>query len=152
MTEFGSTEKQCVIFELGAETFGLDINNVKEIVLYQEPTRLPGSSGSFEGVINLRGHVIPIVNLKNRFGFSEKEVTREARIVVIEIFDNTVGIVVDKVTEVVMIPLEAVEKPSTIICSNIGESHISGVAKLDSGLVILLAMENVLAFDLQEAG
>lgn len=152
MEDHSSSEKQCVIFKLGAETFGLDIDKVKEIVLYQEPTRIPGTSGSFEGVINLRGHVIPIVNLKHRFSFSEEEITKNTRIVVIEICDKTVGVVVDKVTEVIMIPMEAVEKPSSIIDSDVGENYITGVAKLDSGLVILLAMEKVLDLEMQQAG
>lgn len=151
MAEQTYEEKQYVVFQLGAETFGLEINKVKEIIVYQESTRMPGSSNLIEGIINLRGHVIPIFNLKRKFGFPEVENTGGTRIIVVEAKENTVGIIVDKVNEVVMISGELIEKPSSLITTGVDEDFITGVAKMESGLVILLELEKVVVVELSNA-
>jgi len=144
-------EKQYVIFKLEAEMFGLDINKVKEIIVYQEPTHMPGGSSVIEGIINLRGHVIPIFSLRKKFSFPEHENTRGTRIIVVEAGNNTVGIVVDGVSEVVMISGSVIEKPSSLLTSTVNENYITGVAKMESGLTVILDLEKVISRDMAEA-
>lgn len=141
-------DRQYVIFRLGTEVFGLDIHKVMEIIVYQESAQMPCVSHLIEGIINLRGHVIPIFNLRRKFNLKEMEKTGDARIMVVEVKDNTVGLVVDKVTEVVMIPGNVVENPSSLISAGIDESFITGVAKMETGLVLLLDLENVVKVEL----
>ncbi len=144
-------ERQYVIFNLGAEIFGLDINKVKEIIVYLEPTHMPGRSDVIEGIINLRGHIIPILRLRKKFNLPEAENTRSTRIIVVEAGDNTVGIVVDGVTEVVMISGSVIEKASSLLTSSIDENYITGVAKMESGLIIILDLEKLIGREIAEA-
>jgi len=144
-------ERQYVVFKLGMEVFGLDINKVKEIIVYQETTQVPAAGEMMEGIINLRGSVIPIFNLRKKFGFPEAEKTRSARIVVVEAHDSTVGIVVDGVSEVLIIPASVIEKPASIISSGMSESYIAGIAKMEEKLVIILDLEKVIDPNLAEA-
>ena len=137
-------DKQYVIFELGVEAFGMDINTVKEIINYQETTQLPGAGYLIEGIINLRGHVIPVFSLRKKFGFPEKETTKRTRIVVVETDENTVGIVVDAVAEVLRIPGELIEKPSSLVSSGVDNEYISGIAKMEDSLIIILNLESVI--------
>lgn len=142
-----SIERQYVVFELGVETFGVEISNVKEIIVYQKPTEIPKASNFIEGIINLRGHVIPIFSLKEKFSFPEAKNTRNTRIIVVEANSNTVGIVVDGVSEVLMIPTNLVEKPLSLITSSVDENYITGVAKMESGLIMILDLEQVICVD-----
>ncbi|TLM97816.1 chemotaxis protein CheW, partial [bacterium] len=144
MAEDTSGERQYVVFRLGPETFGLDINKVKEIIIYQDTTRLPGAGRLIEGVINLRGHIIPIYALRKRFGFTAGTGAGITRIVVVEVRKSTVGIVVDGVSEVLMIPDSVMEKPSAIISAGVDANYISGIAKTDEGLIIILDLERVI--------
>lgn len=137
-------EQQYVVFKLGGEVFGLKINKVKEIVVYQETTHVPGLNSQIEGIINLRGNVIPIFNLSEKLGFPEPERNRHTRIVVIESHDNIVGLVVDGVSEVLMIQGKLIEKPSSIITAGIDTDYITGIAKIEEKLVILLDMEKII--------
>lgn len=151
MTKNIFDERQYVVFRLGAEVFGIDINKVKEIIVYQEPTHVPGSSDTIEGIINLRGHVIPIFNLRKKFNVPEAENTRKTRIIVVEAGNGSVGIVVDSVSEVVMIPGSLIEKPSNLLASDVDRMYITGVAKMELALVIILDVEKVITRDMAEA-
>src|ERR1051326_4762411 len=93
-----SDERQLVVFQLGAELYGVEISRVHEIIRLQAVTRVPRAPSFVEGVINLRGKVIPVVDLRRRFGLETSEHTRASRIVVVEIADQVVGIVVDGVS------------------------------------------------------
>src|SRR5438552_16207181 len=93
-------ERQLVVFQLGAELYGVEISRVHEIIRLQTVTRVPRAPAFVEGVINLRGKVIPVVDLRRRFGLEMTDHTRASRIVVVEIADQVVGIVVDGVSEV----------------------------------------------------
>ena len=104
MSENTLDEKQYVVFKLGAEMFGVDINKVKEIIVYHNITQIPGTTYPIEGVINLRGVIVPIFSLRKKFGSPEIEESLKTRIVVVEAHGNTVGIEVDGVSEVLMIP------------------------------------------------
>jgi purine-binding chemotaxis protein CheW len=138
------TEQQMVLFELGAETYGLDIAAVHEIIRMQAITKVPKAPKYVEGVINLRGKVIPVIDLGRRFGLEKTERAKNNRIVVVNIGETTLGIIVDAVTEVLRIPTDSVEPVSDIVTSGHSE-YLMGIAKLSDKMVILLALEKLLA-------
>jgi purine-binding chemotaxis protein CheW len=139
-------EKQMVLFELGNETYGLDIATVHEIIRMQPITKVPKAPAYVEGVINLRGKVIPVIDIGKRFGFEKVEGTKNNRIVVVYLQDTTLGIIVDAVTEVIRIPNDAVEPVSDIVTTG-NSDYLQGIAKLQDKMVILLALEKLLAAD-----
>ncbi|MFZ5641896.1 MAG: chemotaxis protein CheW [Bacillota bacterium] len=136
-----SNENQYVIFRLGAETFGVNIARVKEIITNQNTTRLPGTSRHVQGVINLRGRVIPIYNLRQKFNLPPVEETCSSRIVVVEAGESVLGITVDGVSEVLMISDQVIEKPSRMITTSVDRNYINGIAKINQELVIILDLE-----------
>jgi purine-binding chemotaxis protein CheW len=137
-------ERQLVVFHLGAELYGVDISRVHEIIRLQTVTRVPRTAAFVEGVINLRGKVIPVVDLRRRFGLPSEEHTRASRIVVVEIGDQVVGVVVDGVSEVLRVSGSTIEPPSPVV-AGVDSEYIHGIAKLSERLVILLDMNRVLA-------
>jgi purine-binding chemotaxis protein CheW len=143
-------ERQLVVFQLGAELYGVDIARVHEIIRLQAITRVPRAPKFVEGVINLRGKVIPVVDLRRRFGLPTAEHTRATRIVVVEIGDQVVGIIVDSVSEVLRINTSTVEPPSPVV-AGIDSEYLHGIAKLPERLVILLDLDRVLARDERRA-
>ncbi|HEX3032528.1 MAG TPA: chemotaxis protein CheW [Bacillota bacterium] len=136
-------EKQFVVFQLSKETYGVDIGQVSEIITMQQITKVPHTIEFIEGIINLRGRVIPVVDLRKRFGLPCDEITRNTRIVVIEIGGNTLGMIVDGVSEVLRISGDIVEAPPPAI-TNVDADYLEGVAKLEDRLIILLNLEKVL--------
>lgn len=137
-------EKQLVVFDLASESYGVDIGAVREIIRMQEITRVPRTPEFVEGVINLRGKVIPVVDLRKRFGVMVAEETKDNRIVVVDIGGQDIGVIVDAVTEVLRIPSSAIEPPSSVITSTDSE-YLLGIAKLDDKMIILLELESVLS-------
>src|SRR5438067_5334051 len=146
----GGDEQQLVVFELGAELYGVEIARVHEIIRLQAVTRVPRSPAFVEGVINLRGKVIPVVDLRRRFGLPSAEHTRASRIVVVEIGDQVVGIIVDGVSEVLRVTSGTIEPPSPVV-AGLDSEYIHGIAKLPERLVILLDLERILARDERRA-
>jgi purine-binding chemotaxis protein CheW len=145
-------ERQLVVFQLGAELYGVEISRVHEIIRPQSITRVPRAPAFVEGVINLRGKVIPVVDLRRRFGLPAAEQTRSSRIVVVEIGDQVVGIVVDGVSEVLRVNDASVEPASPVVAgSDAGSEYISGIAKLTDRLVILLDLDRVFVRDERRA-
>ena len=140
---------QVVSFRLGEEEFGLDILRVQEIIRLQELTHVPNSPDFVEGVINLRGSVIPIIALRKRFGLPEENRDRQTRIIVIEIDRMVLGFIVDSVSEVLRIPLSTVVPPPRL--ERIEREFISGVCKLDDRLLILLDVDQVLGVEVRAA-
>jgi purine-binding chemotaxis protein CheW len=137
--------KQLVIFKLGDEEFGVDILQVREIEkLDQQVTRVPKSPSFVEGVINLRGEIIPIVDLRKRFGLVVRQTSNEARIIIVDIEDGQVGMVVDSVVEVARINVSAIETAPPIT-KGVDAYFLSGVAKINGRLVILLNLERALS-------
>ncbi|VAW35112.1 Positive regulator of CheA protein activity (CheW) [hydrothermal vent metagenome] len=134
---------QLVTFRLGNEEFSVDILKVQEIIRLMELTRVPKAPEFIEGVINLRGKVIPVMDLRKRFGMPKAEDTSEARIIVVELASTTVGFRVDGVSEVLRLPADTVEPPP-IMVSGVETEYIRGVGKLDDRLIILLDVEKVL--------
>jgi purine-binding chemotaxis protein CheW len=145
-------ENQLVVFELAGEHYGIDIAVVEGIIKMQEITAVPRAPAFVEGITNLRGSVLPVIDLRRRFGLPADEPTRDTRIVVVEIDGITVGMVVDAVTEVLRVPAEAIEPPSPIV-TTVDSAFITGIAKISEQLVILLDLGKVLSveekFDLQ---
>jgi purine-binding chemotaxis protein CheW len=137
-------EKQLVVFTLAAESYAIDINMVKEIIQMQPITRVPGTPASVEGVINLRGSVIPIVDLRKRFQLNSIERSKETRIVVVSCKGSEVGVIVDSVAEVLRIPVDSIEPASSVFTDEHLE-HLMGIVKLANRLVILLDMDQVLS-------
>ncbi|VAV85395.1 Positive regulator of CheA protein activity (CheW) [hydrothermal vent metagenome] len=137
---------QLVTFSLGNEEFSVDILKVQEIIRLMELTRVPKAPEFIEGVINLRGKVIPVMDLRKRFSMPEAEDSSAARIIVVELHNATVGFRVDGVSEVLRLPADTVEPPPTIVCG-VETEYIKGVGKLDDRLIILLDVEKVLTED-----
>jgi purine-binding chemotaxis protein CheW len=136
-------ETQLVVFDLASEYYGVDIGDVREIIRMQNVTRVPGTPGYMEGVTNLRGKVVPVVDLRKRLELKVKQQTKESRIVVVDIGGKDVGVIVDGVTEVLRIPVASIEPPSQMI-ANSDSAYIRGIAKLGDKLVILLELDKVL--------
>ena len=130
-------ESQLVVFELGDEGYGLDIATVYEIIRHQPVTAVPQAPSFVEGVINLRGRIIPVVDLRRRFGMGQGELTKASRIVVCEAAGTRVGLVVDGVSEVLMVSSESVEQTPDV-ASGYDTQYLRGIAKLGERLVILL--------------
>ena len=139
-----ANELQLVVFDLADETYGVDIGSVREIIRIQEITKVPRTPDYVEGVINLRGKVIPVIDLRKKFGFKKAEVTKDTRIVVVDISGNDIGVVVDAVTEVLRLSSDAVEPPSGVITTT-DSDYLLGIAKLESRLVILLDLQKALS-------
>ncbi len=137
-------ENQIVVFELENEYYGVNIAAVESIIKMQAITRLPHSPEFIEGITNLRGKILPVVDLRNRFGMTRDRVTKSNRIIVISVNNTEVGMIVDGVSEVLTVPQEAIETTPPL-ASSIDSSFITGIAKLDECLVILLDLQKVLA-------
>jgi purine-binding chemotaxis protein CheW len=134
---------QLVTFSIGEEEFGVEILKVQEINRMMEITRVPKAPDFVEGVINLRGRVIPVIDLRKRFGLESKVHDKDTRIIVIEINKMIVGFVVDAVSEVLRIPADTVEPPPPVV-AGLDSEYISGVGKLEGRLLILLDLDRLL--------
>ncbi|MEE8372747.1 MAG: chemotaxis protein CheW [Dehalococcoidia bacterium] len=137
-------ERQLVIFDLAAESYGVDINAVQGIIRMQTITKVPRTPEFVEGVINLRGEVIPVVDRRTRFGLTVTEETNDVRIVVVYIGGQQVGLVVDAVTEVLRISADSIEPPSSVITSA-DSAYLLGIAKLEDRLITILDLEQALS-------
>ena len=137
-------ESQLVVFDLNEEAYGVDISAVREIIRMQETTRVPRAPEFIEGVINLRGKVIPVVDLRSRFSMPATERTDEHRICVVDVEGQDIGMVVDAVTEVSRIPTTSIEPPSSVITTNDSE-YLTGIVKTDEKLIILLDIAKVIS-------
>ncbi len=133
---------QLVSFRIGEEMFGVDILKVQEINRLTEITKVPQAPSFVEGVINLRGKVIPIIDIRKRFGMSLKECDKDTRIVVVDIETSVMGMIVDAVSEVLRIPATTVE-PAPDIATSVSSEYIRGVAKLEDRLLILLELGKI---------
>ncbi len=136
-------EVQLVIFKLDKEAFGVDIALVESIIKMMPVTRLPQAPEFVEGVINLRGKIMPVIDLRKRLAIGLSESTRETRMVVVALGATTVAMVVDEVNEVLRINDDIVEVPPAI-SQSIDSHFITGIAKIGEELVILLDLSKVL--------
>lgn len=134
--------RQLVAFSLGHEQYAVPIMDVQEIIRYTAPRSVPHSAAYVEGVINLRGRIIPVIDVRTRFGM-EGTRAEDAKIVVITVGEHTVGIVVDAVDEVLTVSDEQLEPPPAGLGATEAD-YIDAVAKLEDGLLILLHPERLL--------
>ena len=136
-------ELQVVGFRIGRETFGLPISIVREIVRVPEITAVPNAPDYIEGVINLRGRIIPVVDLRKRFGEKSFEANKKNRIVVVELESRLVGLIVNSASEVLRISPSEIDEPHNVFRE--GElNYITGIGKLNGRLVILLDLNRLL--------
>lgn len=137
-------EQQVVVFLLASDVYAVDIGSVREIIRMQDITRVPRTPDFVEGVINLRGKVIPVVDPHKRFGLEARDGTQESRIVVVDVDGQHVGMVVDAVTEVLRIHRSLIEPPSAVI-TTADSDCIKGIAMTGEQLIILLSLESLLS-------
>ncbi len=143
-------EQHLVVVRLDRERYGISIEHVHEIIRMQEVTRIPRAPVFVEGVINLRGQVIPVMDLRRRFGLPAAEGDGASRIVVVEMNGNRVGMVVDAVLEVLRVPESAVVPPEALLTAS-QVAFLRGVAKHGEGLILLLDLQRVLDVQEQQA-
>jgi len=152
MTSFDEQKKeaaellQLVSFFIGSEEFGVDIHYVQEINRMSQVTKVPNAPAFIDGVINLRGRVIPVIDLRLRLGMPKKEADRNTRIIVMEVTGKTVGFIVDSVNEVLRISKEVTEAPPELAVG-VNSEYIKAVGKLEDRLLILIDLEKILSKD-----
>jgi len=143
-------EIQLVIFKIGKEEFGVNIHQVKEIVRLTSITPIPRAPKFIEGVVNLRGQVLAVMDLAKRLELPSQPRSEKTRIIIVEVENNIVGMIVDEVTEVLRLPMDKIEKTPQIIESEVEQKYIKGVGKLDNRLLILIDLANVLSLEEKE--
>ena len=142
-TAIHSEMLQLVTFKLGGQKYGVPILKVQEINNMKEITTIPNAPPFLKGAINLRGKVIPVINLGTKFDLDTATDDELSKIVIMDIRGVIMGVIVDAVSDVLRIPADVVEPPPPV-SSSISSEFISGIAKLDEGLVILLNMDKLL--------
>ena len=146
----GNREEQYVAFYLAGQTYGVNIEVVFEINRITAITRVPRTPEFVEGVINLRGKIIPVIDLCKRFNLNLAETSSSNMTIIVELGGNTIGMIVDGVSEVVRVPLDSIEPPPPMI-HGIEANYLKGISILDGKLMILLNMEKVL-YETEEKG
>lgn len=136
-------ENQIVVFKLAGEQYGVNIAKVESIIKMQTITKLPQAPRYVEGITNLRGKVLPVIDLRLRFSLPTQELSEDQRIIVVNPDGEDIGLIVDEVSEVLTIAEQAIE-PAPNITTTIDSSFIVGIAKIDQRLVILLDLEKVI--------
>jgi len=137
---------QLVSFRLAQEEYGIEITKVQEIILLGEITRVPQTPDYIKGLINLRNMVIPIVDLRLRFGLPQQEPTADTRIMVLNVRGKTIGIIVDAVSEVLRVARDQIAPPPPTVAS-LGREYLTGLVRLEHRLLILLDVEYLLTPD-----
>ncbi len=147
-----AAEEHLAVFKLAGEYHALEITRIREIIRWRSITPLPGSPAFVEGLIDLRGHVIPVVDLRKRLRLEAAPVDRQTRIVVVESGSRRIGLVVDAVAEIVRVPGESVEPVPDLVATGPNAGSFRGVANIRDHLVMLLNLERLLNHgDHQEA-
>ena len=134
---------QLVTFNIGKEEFGVDILHVQEINRMTHITKVPNAPHFVEGVINLRGRVIPVIDLRLKLKIEKKEYDKNTRIIVVEVDNKTIGFIVDSVNEVLRIPANLTEAPPDMV-SGIESEYIKSVGKLEDRLLILIDIQKII--------
>ncbi len=136
-------EKKVIIFKLKDEEYGVDVTQVKSIERMEHITRVPNTPPFVKGVINLRGIVIPIIDLRKRFEFDIKDYNEQTRIIIVNVDEMEVGLIVDAANDVIDIPLSSIEPPPKVV-GGVESEYLSGVAKVSDRLIVLLNLNKVL--------
>jgi len=140
---------QLVSFKLDGVEYGIDIMAVHEILRYPQITRVPNTPDFVRGVINLRGNVIPVVDVRRRFALSRTAISDLTRIIVIEMEDKWIGLLVDNVHQVVRMPSSNIDLPSSLL-EGVSEDFIAGIGRLQDRLIIIVKIGPVLLDDLSD--
>lgn len=141
-TQSGDEEHQLVVFHLDDEAFGVDIAQVKEIIKMAEITQMPNAPEFVEGIINLRGQITTIMDLRKRLGMKVAETGENTRIIIVEASGSTLGLIVDSVSEVLRMSGKDIDPPSA---ASTHAEYVQGVGKLDDRLLILLDLNRILS-------
>lgn len=131
-------------FRLGEEEYGVDILKIKEIKLLMDITRVPKAPSFVEGVINLRGDIVPIIDLRKKLRLDTQELGEDSRIIIVEIDSKMCGVIVDGVSEVIEIEEGKILPPPTIVKGSIDAAYLKGVGKLGDRILILLDLDKIL--------
>ncbi len=142
-------DQQLVVFELAGEHYGLDIASVESIIKIQTITSVPQAPGFVEGVTNLRGTILPVIDLRQRFGMEKYSPTRNTRVIVVFTGDKKVGMIVDAVSQVISVSSDAVEPPPDLV-TTMNSAFIKGIAKVNGKLIIFLDLIEVLNLEEKE--
>lgn len=142
-------EEQLVTFKLEREEYAIKINYVEEITRMTEVTRIPRAPYFIDGIVNLRGNVIPVLNLRKMFRMEEKEITNSTRIIIVDLDNKKTGIIVDEVSEVLRFEKSFIETPPDVLKNDECKEYIDGVGKLDKGkrMILILDLEKIMSFD-----
>ena len=138
---------QLVGFVIGKELFGVNILMVQEIIREMPFTPIPNSPDFIEGVINLRGNIIPVIDLRRRLNASSDKPASNIWIIILNINNRVAGFIVDSVTKVLKVPLENIKPPPDIVVSSLQNQYITGVCRIDEHLLILLDFNRILLVD-----
>jgi len=138
--------RQFISFAVGEEEYGLELLRVKEVIRMREITWLPKAPSFVKGIINLRGDVIPIIDLKEKFGLESRADAAQTRVIVVEVEGRLMGMVVDSASQVVRIPADQIDLPPPVL-GGFSQEFITGVGKLENRLVILLNADAILTVD-----
>lgn len=144
-------EKQFVCFELNKESYALDIMNVQEIIRCSNITDVPQAPGFVEGIINLRGNVLPVIDMRTRFSMGTAEKNDATRIIVAKFDGRVTGFIVDRVTEVLRVPISQIEDAPAIVSGSAENKFLDGIAKLDGGKKILIVIDIQKVMNVEES-
>jgi purine-binding chemotaxis protein CheW len=142
-------ELQVVVFILDKNYYGVHILQVQEIIKMTEVTKLPNTPDFIEGIVNLRGKIVPIMDLRKRFGLQEAATNENSKILILKLEEVQFGIIVDEISEVEKVPVSLIENPPKVVSGVRGE-FISGIAKNNDRLLILLDIEKILTLEEKE--
>ncbi|NRZ10965.1 chemotaxis signal transduction protein [Clostridium beijerinckii] len=142
-------EEQLVTFKIDKEDYAIKINFVQEITRMTEITRIPRAPYFIDGIVNLRGNIIPALNLRKLFEMNEKQVTDSTRIIIVDLNNKKTGIIVDEVSEVLRFEKNLIESSPDILSQGKTNKYIDGVGKIDNGnrMVIILKLDQILNFN-----
>jgi len=147
---YGNDTRQFVAFRLGREEYAFDISAVREIFPTQDITKVHRSPRHIEGVMNLRGKLVTVVDLRRRFQLESKIPDELSRIIVVDAADAPVGFIVDEVTEVIRLPVEAIEAVPEYVAQEIESEYVAGIAKLEERLITVIDPLKVLELSSDE--
>ncbi|NCB38999.1 MAG: purine-binding chemotaxis protein CheW [Erysipelotrichia bacterium] len=143
------SEIQVVGFYIGEDEYAIYINKVREIYPMTDIRKIPKAPQFVEGVINLRGLIVPVIDLRKRFDMPPNENRQSAKILIVELEKNQVGMIVDNVSEVMRFYADEIEKTPPMFSASIDSQYIQGVANLNEKLIILLDIEKLFSFEEQ---
>ncbi len=142
-----TSDNQFVTFNLDDEEYGIDVLLVQEMIRYQKPTKVPNANCVVKGVINFRGKVIPLVDMRNKFSLVPREYDSFTVIIVLEIKGKTVGIIVDRVSDIVSFSINSIQEADEEFVHDLKAEYLKGMGKLDDRLVMLLDPDKILSFE-----